>query len=112
MLAATRGTSGQVRGGGGDVEHWGAELPLSSGGGATGDSEEIDQLILHRDHGFGGGDAFIGRRGRILGEVAHVLSNTAQAENHLTRQSGSRQRNDNLTPPLPSAQASPVSVGV
>ena len=88
MLAPTRGTSAQVWGGGGDVEHWGAELPLSSGGGATGDSEEVNQLILHRDHGFGGGDAIWGRCAWILGEVPEVPGNPAESEDHLSRESG------------------------
>ena len=88
MLAPTRGTSAQVRGGGADVEHRGRGLTFSSGGGATGDSEEIDELILNRDHSLGGGDAIWGRCAWILGEVTEVPGNPAESEHHLGRESG------------------------
>jgi|694.fasta_scaffold40388_13 hypothetical protein len=87
MLAATRGTLAQVRGGGGDVEHWGRGFPFAGSGGATGDSEEIDELVLNRDHGLGGGDSILGRGAWILGEVPEVPGNPAESEHHLGRES-------------------------
>jgi len=54
MLAATRGALGQVRGSGGYIEHRGRGFPFAGSGGATGDSEEVNQLVLHGDHGLGG----------------------------------------------------------
>ena len=87
MLAATRGTSGQVRGGGGHVQHWGRGLPFSSGGGATGDSEEVNQLILNRDYGPGSGDPIRSRCSTIAGEISEVSGHAAEPEHHLGRQS-------------------------
>ena len=88
MLAATRGTSGQVWGGGADVQHWGGLLTFAGSGGAAGDSEEVDQLILNRDHGFGGGDPIRGRCSTIAGEIPEVSGHAAKPEHHLSRQSG------------------------
>jgi len=51
---ATRGTLAQVRGGGGYIEHRGRGFPFSSGSRSPGDSEEVNQLVLHGDHGLGG----------------------------------------------------------
>jgi hypothetical protein len=87
MLAPTRGTSGQVWGGGADVEHWRGEPPFSSSGGATGDSEEIDQLILHRDDSPGSGDPIRSRGSTIAGEISEVSGHAAEPEHHLGRQS-------------------------
>ena len=67
MLAATRGTSAQVRGGGGDVEHWGRGLTFAGSGGATGDSKEVEELVTEFDRGaheagaIGGGQTRGGR---------------------------------------------------
>ena len=87
MLAATRGTSAQVWGGGADVEHWGGLLPFSSGGGAAGDSEEIDELILNRDDSPGSGDPIRSRCSTIAGEISEVSGHAAEPEHHLGRQS-------------------------
>ena len=87
MLAATRGTSAQVWGGGGHVEHWGGLLAFAGSGGATGDSEEIDQLILHRDYGPGSGDPIRSRCSTIAGEISEVSGHAAEPEHHLGRQS-------------------------
>ena len=87
MLAATRGTSAQVWGGWGDVQHWGRGLTFSSGGGATGDSEEIDELILNRDDSPSGGDPIRSRCSTIAGEISEVSGHAAEPEHHLGRQS-------------------------
>ena len=88
MLAATRGTSAQVRGGGADVQHWGGLLAFAGSGGATGDSEEIDQLILNRDDSPGSGDPIRSRCSTIAGEIPEVSGHAAKPEHHLSRQSG------------------------
>ncbi len=84
---ATREALAQVRGGGGHVEHRGAGFTFAGSGGATGDSKKIDELVLHRDHGLGGGDSIWGRGAWILGEVPEVPGNPAESEHHLGRKS-------------------------
>lgn len=59
------------RGPGGNIEHRGGGALATRCGGTAGDSEKVDQLVLHGDHGFRGGDPIGGRGGHVFHEVSH-----------------------------------------
>lgn len=96
------------RGGRTDVEGRGADALSSSGGRTAWDPEQVDQLVLNRDHGPGGGDPIWCRCGRVKAELPEAVGGSPQPQDHLAGQRCPRQTQHHPAPRSPARQALPV----
>lgn len=105
--------STQIRRGGrgAHVKDRGGGALSTSCGGAAGNPEKVNQLVLQGDHGPGGGDSFLGRGGGVFDQFAHRLGRAPESQDHLAGQGGPSDPHNRLTPRRPSRQRPMIHLG-